>query len=66
MSQFIDGRRLIESSLLNLVKIFWKEFIELNANSDTIKKKKSETCGIKYKYIDFFLEHTNFEDILIE
>ena len=28
--------------------------------------KKCETCGIKYKYCDCFLEYTNFEDDLIE
>ena len=28
--------------------------------------KKFETCGIKYKYCDCFLEYTNFKDDLIE
>ena len=28
--------------------------------------KKCETCGIKYKYCDCFLEYTNFKDNLIE
>ena len=28
--------------------------------------KKCETCGIKYKYCDFFLKYTNFRDDLIE
>ena len=28
--------------------------------------KKCETCGIKYKYCDCFLEDTNFKDDLIE
>ena len=28
--------------------------------------KKCETCGIKYKSYDCFLEHTNFKDDLIE
>ena len=28
--------------------------------------KKCETCGIKYKYCDCFLEYTNFQDNLIE
>ena len=27
---------------------------------------KCETCGIKYKYCDCFLEYTNFKDDLIE
>ena len=28
--------------------------------------KKCETCGIKYKYCDCFLEYMNFKDDLIE
>ena len=28
--------------------------------------KKCETCGIRYKYRDFFLEIINFKDDLIE
>ena len=28
--------------------------------------KKCETCGIRYKYFDFFLEYINFKDDLIE
>ena len=28
--------------------------------------KKCETCGIKYKNCDSFLEYTNFKDNLIE
>ena len=45
--------------------IFLKEFIELNVNSDKMIKK-CETCGIKYKYCDCFLEYMNFKDDLIE
>ena len=29
-------------------------------------KKKSEACGIKYKYYNCFLEYTTFKDNLIE
>ena len=29
-------------------------------------RKKCETCGIKYKFCDYFLENTNFKDNLIE
>ena len=29
-------------------------------------KCKCETCGIKYKYCECFLEHKNFKDDLIE
>ena len=28
--------------------------------------KKSETCGIKYKYCNFLLEYTNFKDNLVK
>ena len=28
--------------------------------------KKCETCGIKYKYCDCFLEDANFKDDLVE
>ena len=28
--------------------------------------KKSETCGVKYKYYDCFLKYANFKDDLIE
>ena len=28
--------------------------------------RKCETCGIKYKYCDCFLEYTNFKDDLVE
>ena len=28
--------------------------------------KKCETCEIKYKYCDYFLEYKNFKDDLIE
>ena len=39
-----------------------KEFIELNVNTDTMKKNK--TCEIKYK--NCFLEYINYKDDLIE
>ena len=47
-----------------LLIIFLKEFIELNVNLNMMIKK-CETCGIKYKYCDCFLEYTNFKDYLI-
>ena len=28
--------------------------------------KKYETCGIKYKYCDCFLQYTNFKEDLVE
>ena len=45
--------------------IFLKEFIKLNVNTDTTKKKY-KNCGIKYKYCDCFFEYINFKDNLIE
>ena len=45
--------------------IFLKEFIELNVKYKH-DDKKCETCGIKYKYCDCFIEYTNFKDDLIE
>ena len=45
--------------------IFLKEFMKLNAKSD-MKTKNMKKRGIKYKYSDYFLEYTNFENYLIE
>ena len=53
------------SSLSNLVN-------NLSEVIHRIKRKygnddnKCETCGIKYKYCDYFLEYTNFKDDLTE
>ena len=60
--QFIVTARFMASSLSVLSIIFLKELIELNVNSD----KKCEACGIKCKYLDCFLEYSNFKDDLIE
>ena len=55
----------LSSSLSNLVK-------NLSEKIHRIKFKyghddgKCETCKIKYKYCDRFLEYTNFKDDLIE
>ena len=43
--------------------IFLREFIKCKYKHDD---KKRETCGIKYKYCDYFHEYTNFKDDLIE
>ena len=40
--------------------ILLKEFIELKENMDMMIKKY-ETCGIKYKKCECFLEYTNFK-----
>ena len=53
------------SSLSNLVN-------NISEGNHRIKCKcrhddqKCETCGIKYKYCDCFLDYTNFNDDLIE
>ena len=63
--QFIDSLRFMASSLSNLAN-------NLSEGIHRIKckfrhdDKKCETCGIKYKYCDCFLEYTNFKDDLIE
>ena len=48
-----------------LLKILLTEQIRPNANTNTMIKNR-ETCGIKYKDSDCFLEHPNFENDLIE
>ena len=44
-----------------LSTVLLKEFIKLNANTDTMIKKL-ETCKIEYKHCDYFLEYTTFKD----
>ena len=53
------------SSLWNLVNNF-SEGIHTIKCKFGYDDKKGETCGIKYKYCDFFLEYLNFKDNLIE
>ena len=50
------------SSLSNLVSSFSEGIYRMNCNND----KKCETCGIKCKFCDCFLEYTNFKNDLIE
>ena len=50
------------SSLSNLVNNFSEGIYRVNCSDD----KKCETCGIKCKFCDCFLECTNFKDDLIE
>ena len=42
-----------------LSTIFLKKFTKLDMNMDA-----TITCGIKYKYRDYFLEYTDLEDDL--
>ena len=63
--QFIDSARFMASSLLNLVNFLSEGIHRIKRKYGQIDKK-CETCGIKYKYCDCFLEHANFKDDLIE
>ena len=63
--QFIDSARFMSSPLSNLVN-------SLSEGLHRIKRKlgrddkNCETCGIKFKQCDCFLEHANFKADLIE
>ena len=63
--QFIDNTRFMASSLLNLVNNL-SEGIHRSKCKFDHDNKKCETCRIKYKYYDFFLEYTSFKDDLME
>ena len=65
MLQFIDSARFMASSLLNLVNNL-SEGIHRSKCKFDHGNKKCETCRIKYKYYDFFLEYTSFKDDLME
>ena len=53
------------SSLSNLVNNFSEGLHRIKCKLEHGDKKR-ETCGIKYKYCDCFLEYTIFKDDLIE
>ena len=63
--QFIDSARFMASSLSNLVNNL-SEGIHRIKSKYGHDDKKCETCRIKYKYCECFLEYTNFKDDLIE
>ena len=63
--QFIDSTRFMASSLSNLVNNRSDEIHRIKCKYK-LDDRKCETCGIKYKYYDCFLEYTNFKDNLIE
>ena len=63
--QLTDSARFMASSLSNLVNNLSEGIHTIICkfrNDDT----KCETCGIKYKYCDCFLEYTHFRGDLIE
>ena len=57
------GEDLCQAHYEILLIVFLKEFIKCKYGHDD---KKCETCRIKYKYCNCFLEYTNFKDDLIE
>ena len=61
---FIDSARSMASSsnLVNNLSEGLHRFKCKFGNDD----KKYETCGIRYKYYDCFIEYTNLKDDLIE
>ena len=61
--QFIDSGRFMENPLLNLVDNLSEGIHKIKCKYGH-DDKKCETCGIKYKYCDIFVEYTNFEDDL--
>ena len=62
--QFIDRTRFMASSLSNLVNNLSEGLhgIKCKLGHDD---KQCDTCGIKCKYCNCFLEYTNFKDDLI-
>ena len=60
MLQFIDSARFMVNSLSSLGNNLSEGLHRLGHDD-----KKFETCGIRYKYCDSFLEYTNFKDNLI-
>ena len=65
ISQFIYTARFMASSLSNLVNNLSEEIHKIKCKHGH-DDKKCETCRIKYKYCNCFLEYTNFKDELIE
>ena len=59
--QFIDSTSSLSSLVNSLSEENHKNKCKYGHNY-----KKCETCRIKYKYCDCFLEHRNFKDHLIE
>ena len=59
--QVIDSARFMASSLSNLVNNFSEGIHRIKCKSER-DDTKCETCGIRYKYSDCFLQYTNFKD----
>ena len=62
--QFFDSAQFMASLLSNLVNNLSEGIHKIKCKHEH-EDKKCETCGVKYKYCDCFLEYTNFNDDLI-
>ena len=63
--QKLQSARFMASSSSNLVNNLSEGIHRIKFKSEQ-DDKKCDTCGIKYKYCDCFLEYVNFKDDLIE
>ena len=61
--QFIDSARFLASSLSNIANNLSEGIHRVKCKNYGQDDKKCETCGIKYKYWDCFLEYTHFKMI---
>ena len=62
---FFDSARFVKTSLSNLVNTLSEGLYSIKGKLEH-GNKKCETCWVKYKYCDCFLEYTNFKDDLIK
>ena len=62
---YVNSARFMASSLSNLVNNFVEEIRETKCNYGH-DNKKCETCGIKYKDCECYLEYIIFKNDLIE
>ena len=63
--QFNDSARFMASSLSNPINNLSEGIHKVKCKFGH-NNKKCETCRIKFKCCDFFVEYTNFKDDLIE
>ena len=63
--QIIDSARYMASSLSNIANNFSEGIHGIKCKFGH-NDKKCETCGIKYRYCNWFLDYMNVKDDLIE
>ena len=63
--QFINSVRFMASLLSNLIINFSERIHKIKCKFGH-NDQKCETCGVKYKYCDCFLDYTNFKYNLID